>query len=63
MTRPAEFGLAKHLIEHADLGGKCVVVGVLDHLEVWSPDRWAKQAAEMDAQAFDVAEEFAASDS
>ncbi len=52
--------LAKHLITHADLEGQCVVVGVLDHLEVWSPERWAEHSAEMDAQAFDVAEEFAA---
>ena len=52
--------LAKHLIAHADLKGACVVVGVEDHLEVWSPKRWAKQVADMDAQASAVAEELAA---
>jgi len=52
--------LAKHLIAHADLEGQCVVVGVLDHIEVWSPERWAKHSAAMDAEAFAVAEELAA---
>ena len=54
--------IAKHLIAHADLEGPCVVVGADDHLEVWNPDRWAAQAAEMEAQASAVAEELAASD-
>lgn len=54
--------LAKHLIAHADLDGPCIVVGADDHLEVWSPERWAEQSAEMEAQAAAVAEELAASD-
>ena len=54
--------VAKHLIAHGDLAGQCVVVGADDHLEVWSPERWAEQSAEMDAQATAVAEELAAAD-
>lgn len=54
--------IARHLIAHAGLEGTCVVVGADDHLEVWNPERWAAQAAEMEAQASAVAEELAASD-
>lgn len=54
--------LAKHLIEHGDLAGSCVVVGADDHLEVWSPERWAEHSKEMDAKASAVAEELAAAD-
>ena len=54
--------LAKHLIAHGDLSGQCVVVGVEDHLEVWSPERWAQHSGEMDAQAVAVAEELAAAE-
>jgi len=54
--------LAKHLVAHAGLEGRCVVVGVDDHLEVWNPERWAKESAEMDAEAFAAAEELAAGD-
>lgn len=52
--------LAKHLLEHGDLSGPCIVVGADDHLEVWSPKRWAEHSAEMDEQASAVAEELAA---
>ena len=54
--------IAKHLIAHGDLAGQCVVVGVEDHLEVWSPERWAAHSEEIDAQATAVAEELAAAD-
>ena len=54
--------MAKHLIAHGGLAGQCVVVGVEDHLEVWSPERWSKHSAEMDAEASAVAEELAAAD-
>jgi len=54
--------VAKHLIAHGDLEGSCVVVGADDHLEVWSPERWAHHSEEMEAQASAVAEELAAAD-
>lgn len=54
--------VAKHLTAHGELDGQCVVVGVEDHLEVWSPERWSKHSAEMEAQASAVAEELAALD-
>lgn len=52
----------KHLIDHGDLEGTCMIVGADTHLEVWSPERWAEQAAAMEAEAGTVAEELAAAD-
>jgi MraZ protein len=51
--------VSKHLIEHAKLDGPCIVVGVSDHLEVWDAKAWAKQNAEVDKAAVEVAEELA----
>jgi MraZ protein len=48
------------LIEHADLEGACVVVGVDDHLELWSNDRWSEHYADLAQQADRMAEELAA---
>ena len=48
--------LPRHLIEHASLEGACMIVGVDDHLEVWSPDAWSEHDAEIDAQANELAE-------
>lgn len=54
--------IPKHLIEHGDLSGTCMVVGADTHLEVWSPQRWAEQKAAMQAEAVAAAEELAAGD-
>jgi MraZ protein len=52
--------LPRHMIEHAALEGGCIIVGALDHLEVWNPSTWAEEDAETSAQANRMAEEFAA---
>lgn len=52
--------LPRHLIEHAGLGGACVIVGVDDHLEIWSPDRWDEHEAEIESEAEAIAEQLAA---
>ena len=52
--------IAGHLVDHAGLQGPCTVVGVADHLEVWSPERWTEHYAELDQQAERLAEELAA---
>jgi transcriptional regulator MraZ len=54
--------IPRHMIEHAGLESGCVVVGALDHLEVWNPATWAEEDAETSAQANQMAEEFAAGD-
>ena len=40
----------------------CVIVGVDDHLEVWSPERWGEHDAEIDAQADEIAESLGAAE-
>lgn len=51
--------IARHLIDHAGLAGQCVIVGVEDHLEVWSPERWREHSEVMEREASAVAEELA----
>lgn len=51
-----------HLVAHGALEGACVIVGADTHLEVWNPDRWAEQSAQMEAEAVALAEELAAVD-
>lgn len=54
--------VARPLIEHADLSGKCMVVGAGDHLEVWSPERWAERSSGFKARAQEMAEEIVAAE-
>jgi MraZ protein len=48
--------LPRHLIEHAGLDDQCVIVGVGNCLEIWSPGAWGSEDAEVDAQANRIAE-------
>lgn len=52
--------LPRHLIRHAGLDGASLVVGVGDHLEIWSGDAWASESEEFEAQAADLTERLAA---
>jgi len=54
--------IPKHLVQHGDLSGACMIVGAETHLEVWSPERWAEQSAALDAEVGAYAEELAAGD-
>jgi MraZ protein len=44
------------LMGHADIGKDVVVVGVGDHLEVWSAERWSGQQEGLDAEIREVTE-------
>lgn len=44
------------LLTHAGIEKEVVVVGVGDHLEVWSKDRWKEQQEALDAQIEEVTE-------
>ncbi len=44
------------LLGHAGIEKEVVVVGVGDHLEVWSKDRWREQQEALDAQIEEVTE-------
>jgi MraZ protein len=52
--------LPRQMIERAGLAGACVVVGVDDHVEVWSPERWAAEQAEIAEQTDRMARELSA---
>ena len=54
--------LPKHLVEHAGLKGTCVVIGMEDYFEVWDPERWAKEDAEVAEKVGAAAEELAESE-
>lgn len=49
-----------HLAAHAGLEGRCMVVGVGDHLEIWDAERWRTHEAEIDERAAAIAEGLAA---
>jgi MraZ protein len=49
--------LPRHMIEHAGLEGTCVVVGANDHLEVWDPQSWEAELAEVDAEIERISQE------
>jgi len=51
--------LPKHLIEHAELEGPCVIVGAGDNLEIWDADSWSRAQKELDAAAVEIAESLA----
>ena len=44
------------LMGHAEIGKDVVVVGVGDHLEVWSAERWSGQQEGLDAEIQEVTE-------
>ena len=44
------------LIAHAGIEKEVVVVGVLDHLEVWARDRWLADQGQLDAEVIEIAE-------
>jgi MraZ protein len=50
----------KPLIEHAGLQGPCVVIGAGEYLEIWNAEAWARQEAELDSSAPEIAEGLAA---
>ncbi len=40
------------LRDFADLKTEAVVVGALDHIELWAPERWASASADMSSDVF-----------
>jgi MraZ protein len=52
--------LPKHLIRHAALEGTSLIVGVGDHLEIWSTDNWGVESAELKTKAAELGERAAA---
>lgn len=48
--------IPKALIEHAGLGGACVVIGAGEYLEIWDAEAWAKEEEALDEAAPEIAE-------
>jgi len=48
-----------NLRDYADLGNEVVIVGVGDHIEIWSPERWEAFKAAQHAQLEQMAEALA----
>ena len=48
--------LPRPLLEHAGLRGRCVIVGALDHLEIWDADAYEKHERGLEATASEIAE-------
>ena len=40
------FVIPKSLLEYAGLDGKVMIVGVGDHFEIWSPEKWVRYQKE-----------------
>ena len=47
------------LLRHAQLSRDVVVTGMHDHLEIWDREAWARELAEVEGSADDVAERLA----
>jgi len=52
--------LNRALIENVGLEGRCVIVGVGTHLEIWSPEEWDSESAENEKKAATLNESLAA---
>lgn len=48
--------LNQPLIDHAGIGKEVVVVGNVDHLEVWDRERWHSHQQELDSEIVGIAE-------
>ena len=48
--------LNQALIEHAGIGKEVVVVGNIDHLEVWDRSKWMADQRELDSEIVEIAE-------
>lgn len=46
VDKQGRINVPAHLREAAGIERDCVVIGALDHGEIWSPDRWQEQKAE-----------------
>ena len=44
------------LLEHGGIDREVIVVGVIDHLELWARERWERDQRELDADVVEIAE-------
>jgi MraZ protein len=53
VDRQGRISVPQNLRDHADIGRDVVVVGALDHGELWSPARWDQQQARVEQERLD----------
>lgn len=53
VDRQGRITVPGHLREHAGIERDVVVAGALDHGELWSPDRWDREASMVEPDNFD----------
>lgn len=49
--------LPKHLLEYAEIEGRVLVIGLMDHIEFWNPDEYAIYMGSFNIPYKDVAKE------
>ncbi|HEX8938984.1 MAG TPA: division/cell wall cluster transcriptional repressor MraZ [Candidatus Limnocylindrales bacterium] len=49
LDRQGRFVLPAQSREWARLAGEAVIVGSLDHAEIWAPDRWAERSRDLES--------------
>lgn len=49
--------LPKHLLEYAEIEGRVLVIGMMDHIEFWNPDEYAIYMGSFNIPYKDVAKE------
>lgn len=54
--KQGRINLAKNLLESAAIKKECVIVGVLDHIEIWAKETWDKYYEDAAASLEEVAE-------
>ena len=54
IDRQGRISVPEHLRAHAEIDREVVVVGALDHGEMWSPERWELEQARVEQTGLDV---------
>lgn len=57
LDKQGRINIPTGLIEEADLGKECVIVGVVDHIEIWSKERWDAYSNDANESFEDIAEQ------
>lgn len=51
--------LPQHLLEHANLEGSCLLIGVGDHLEIWNRSAWEAESEVVESTTAEMTERLA----
>lgn len=57
LDKQGRINVTEPLVKYADLQRECVVIGVNDHLEVWSKDRWTSYITANEERLSDIADQ------